>query len=53
MLRILRSSIQLAMFDLEIEAVVGRGGGGGEGQKSGRPFEWESSLSPILYFVMD
>ena len=41
MLRIWRSSIQLAMFDLEIEAVVGRGGGGGggEGQKSGRPFE--------------
>ena len=50
MLRIWRSSIQLAMFDLEIEAVVGRGGG--EGQKSGRPFEWESSLSPILHSVM-
>ena len=51
MLRIWRSSIQLAMFDLEIEAVVGRGGG--EGQKSVRPFEWESSLSPILYSVRD
>ena len=51
MLRIWQSSIQLAMFDLEIEAVVGRGGG--EGQKSGGPFEWESSLSPVLYSVRD
>ena len=30
MLRIWRSSIQLAMFDLEIEAVVGRGEGKGK-----------------------